>query len=401
MLAEYLQLQEIAEHFWEQQSYSQAAEIYEMLARNGFRPLNSALGALDAYSRSMQLDNEILARVLLPLQDMPLEGNVRNLAEREFLKNFQDNEVLLTLLGNPQTEENKGSEPGEAAVFVSDIDRFYRAFDLAENTESFTEKINIYTENYLLPGTQGLRDFAAIKFDSMTGFTSFVESHRDYYQAIRDTITDYQTTTRRVETGIRQLQAIYPESTDTDVYLVIGQHTSFGTVSSAGLLIGMENIVDADTPVDTLPEHRQPVVASMESLPFIVVHEYVHFNQTHGGDGRLLGGVITEGVADFLAELALGNEAYIPPYRVWGEEHEAYVKSEFVKDINSRDWSRWLATSPEHLKGNWFRDLGYFIGYRIARAFYEQADDKDGALIVLLNNADPDGILRESAYLAE
>ena len=114
-----------------------------------------------------------------------------------------------------------------------------------------------------------------------------------------------------------------------------------------------------------------------------------------------MGGVITEGVADFLAELALGNEAYIPPYRVWGEEHEAYVKSEFVKDINSRDWSRWLATSPEHLKGNWFRDLGYFIGYRIARAFYEQADDKDGALIVLLNNADPDGILRESAYLAE
>ena len=43
-------------------------------------------------------------------------------------------------------------------------------------------------------------------------------------------------------------------------------------------------------------------------------------------------------------------------------------------------------------------DLGYFIGYRIAQAYFEQASDRPSALQVLLRGRDAEAILRESGY---
>ena len=43
-------------------------------------------------------------------------------------------------------------------------------------------------------------------------------------------------------------------------------------------------------------------------------------------------------------------------------------------------------------------DLGYFIGYRIAQAYFEQASDRPSALQVPLLGRNDESIIRESGY---
>lgn len=48
----------------------------------------------------------------------------------------------------------------------------------------------------------------------------------------------------------------------------------------------------------------------------------------------------------------------------------------------------------------WPPDLGYWMGYRIAKRYYEQADDKRQAVIDRINAEDNDAILEQSRYTA-
>jgi uncharacterized protein YjaZ len=43
-------------------------------------------------------------------------------------------------------------------------------------------------------------------------------------------------------------------------------------------------------------------------------------------------------------------------------------------------------------------DLGYWVGYRIVKAYYLQAGDRRAALARILEMDDPDAFLRESGW---
>jgi hypothetical protein len=48
--------------------------------------------------------------------------------------------------------------------------------------------------------------------------------------------------------------------------------------------------------------------------------------------------------------------------------------------------------------GEWPRDLGYWMGYRIARSYYDRADDKTKAVADILQLTDFAAFLRTSGY---
>lgn len=50
-------------------------------------------------------------------------------------------------------------------------------------------------------------------------------------------------------------------------------------------------------------------------------------------------------------------------------------------------------TNPE-----WPPDLGYWIGYRIAKSYYERADNKQKAILDILGLTDFDDSLKASGY---
>src|SRR5690606_7988188 len=100
-----------------------------------------------------------------------------------------------------------------------------------------------------------------------------------------------------------------------------------------------------------------------------------------------------EGGADFIAELISGrhmNQAI----HDWALPREAEIWARFSKVMDEEDHDGWLygGDRPE----GWPADVGYFVGYRIAQAYYDQAEDKRAALKEILASPDVRGLLARS-----
>jgi uncharacterized protein YjaZ len=106
--------------------------------------------------------------------------------------------------------------------------------------------------------------------------------------------------------------------------------------------------------------------------------------------------VLNEGVADFLADRALGCQATGSVVYGYGDRHERELWSEFQQAKHRTDHSRWLhngLTSTDRPA-----NLGYWMGYQIAKAYYEQATNKRHAVYSLLHIRDYDALLEASGY---
>jgi uncharacterized protein YjaZ len=77
--------------------------------------------------------------------------------------------------------------------------------------------------------------------------------------------------------------------------------------------------------------------------------------------------------------------------------HEAELWAEFSKHFDDTNFFPWMYGKPPDGKPN---DLGYFIGYRIAQAYYEQAADKKQAIrdIITARNGNVRELLAMSGY---
>jgi hypothetical protein len=76
-------------------------------------------------------------------------------------------------------------------------------------------------------------------------------------------------------------------------------------------------------------------------------------------------------------------------------EHDLWA--EFKLAMHGTDTSQWLYNQG-NATGERPGDLGYFIGYRIAEAFYERTSDKRLALRAIIEVADSDTFLAQSGY---
>jgi hypothetical protein len=223
---------------------------------------------------------------------------------------------------------------------------------------------------------------------------------RGYYQSIRHNTLTVNTLESSIRAGFRQLDAMYDDAVFPDVYFVIGGMSTGGTTSQRGLLIGTELYSLSSAPhLDELTAWQRSVVRPLDVLPAIVVHELIHYQQRYGTTSRtLLAQSVIEGSADYLSELITSKtinghlEAYAAP-------REAELWREFEAAMNGNDVSRWLynggtltdsATRPA--------DLGYWIGARITRAYYDRATDKRTAVRDILTIRDFTDFLARSGY---
>jgi uncharacterized protein YjaZ len=162
------------------------------------------------------------------------------------------------------------------------------------------------------------------------------------------------------------------------VYFVVGRLNTGGTISQRGLLIGAEMYSDHSAVV--------PIVA----------HELIHYQQRLlSSDQRtLLAQSIVEGSADFVTELIVGNHINQRAHE-YGLARERELWDEFTQVMHGTDLTGWLYGNPPEGRP---ADLGYFIGYRIAQAYYASAGADDQALWEILNVTDHVGFLERSGY---
>jgi hypothetical protein len=105
---------------------------------------------------------------------------------------------------------------------------------------------------------------------------------------------------------------------------------------------------------------------------------------------------LIEGGAEFGTELIVGQPAEVtsPPLRAATLGHEKEIESAFVADEDNTDLSKWLDNSTLEKPG----DLGYWVGYRIVKSYYQHAADKRRALREIIELADPKMFLAKSGW---
>ena len=177
---------------------------------------------------------------------------------------------------------------------------------------------------------------------------------------------------------------------------MVGGFSTKGTLARVGLLIGAEMVsADQTTPLDELPSFMRDVDLTLETIPCIVVHELVHHQQNYSEGRSLLRQALVEGVADFVTAQAIPACFPTPTYE-WADAREEDLWEEFRSAREGTDLSRWFynAQASKDRPDN----LGYWMGYRIASAYYARAADKEEAIRAMLRIQDAERFLEESGY---
>src|SRR5690606_12174364 len=81
----------------------------------------------------------------------------------------------------------------------------------------------------------------------------------------------------------------------------------------------------------------------------------------------------------------------------WALPREREIWQRFAPVMNGTERHGFLYGGDKTPEG-WPADVGYFIGYRIAQAYYEQAADKRQALADILTATDIKSLLARSGY---
>lgn len=279
------------------------------------------------------------------------------------------------------------SPPRPVAQFITlDVDRFYAIYDAAKGAPSG----EVLQRDYIDAGSEGVRQFVPNRIKSGQALAERIARDRPLYDAARSCANALPAVRPRVAASFRKLGKHYPEARFPPVYVLIGRNNSAGTTGPSGVLIGLEVVCRPDA-LGGKVEDR---------LVHIIAHEYAHIQQfPEGGEdaqaATVLSQSLVEGVAELLAELTSGRISNVHLLE-WTKGREAKLETAFLADQDAKDLSKWLYNdvgTPDQPG-----DLGYWVGYRIAKSYYRRAKDKRAALRELILLDDPKKILADSGW---
>jgi hypothetical protein len=285
-----------------------------------------------------------------------------------------------------------------AQLVTSDIDNFWRAYDAGQAGN----RAEAFQKLYFDVGTPGLKDFITARIASAEELARMVDEAPKFYASIRKTTGQVAGQREVILRDLARFHELYPEASFPPVYFLVGRLTSGGTTGRSGLLIGTKvNALGEGVDTSELQQTRASFLRAMgtiDRLPFIVVHELVHSQQKFRGKSNLLNLSMGEGAADFVTEV-VANSTVNSYARGWAEARHDQLFQQFA-----RDWATTLNQTTGWLynyapvKGDEPADLGYWIGAKICRSYYERAPDKKAAFATIVRMKDPQKIVKGSDY---
>lgn len=283
----------------------------------------------------------------------------------------------------------------DAPIVTSDIDRFWTAYDRLAEVATYQDSLRVLFEGYYLPGTPGLHDFIRSRIGSVLDLLDVLKKRPRYYASIRAPTLRVREFEPALRASLGRWLELVPDATFPAIYLVVGIMSSGGTTSRDRILIGAEMYGrTANMPVEELGDWHLQVLRPVEDVPYIVAHELIHTQQAYRRDRRLLAQALTEGIADFLGEMISDGNINDSTY-AWASPREDQLWRDFQQVMQGTERMGWLygRRRPEEPS-----DLGYWMGYKIARAYYERAEDKRQAVRDMLTIQDFDAFLEASEY---
>jgi Predicted Zn-dependent protease (DUF2268) len=278
--------------------------------------------------------------------------------------------------------EAESHTPNGPSILIDDVSRFYAIYDATSGHPS----AEVLQRDYLDAGTQGVRDFIPLRIISAARLAEQIQKDPGDYDKARSCVPALPSIRMRLGPIFRKLGRLYPEARFPPVTILVGRDNTGGVSSASGVLIGLEVTCATLRPGQTITDR----------FVHLIAHEYAHVEQSEfDGEPTLLRQCLVEGVAELIAELTSG-EISNSQLLSWTRGHEREIGESFLRDADGTDRSNWLYNglgTPQQPG-----DLGYWVGYRISRAYYYRAHDKRAAIRDLLRLEDPRRILNDSGW---
>jgi hypothetical protein len=304
---------------------------------------------------------------------------------------------ILLLLSSSYT---KGQTP---TIITSDIDNFWDAYDRLHNAKSKEDSIRIIEVLYLGRASEGFKKLIKSRDLTAEKYVNTISYYPEYWKSVRNNTLSI----KNYEAAITEQMLLFDQSLKNfktpKICFAIGVLSTGGTVKNNWLLIGTEMVASDSTTVRTgMNDWLRTVLPNEPHILAFTAHETIHTQQRKGlgliwgyFNHRALTMVINEGAADFVADKVTGTSINSKMY-TYGYSHEKEIWDEFRKEMYKKDYSKWLYNGSNS-KGR-PADLGYFIGYRICEAFYNQSEDKEKALRIILKTNNYRSFLKKSGY---
>jgi hypothetical protein len=269
-------------------------------------------------------------------------------------------------------------------IHIEDVDRFYKIYDAAGGHPTADQ----LQHDYIDPGSDGLNQFAKLRNISGTAIAETLVRHPELYSSAKRCMAVLPRVRRRLEVALRKLRSLYPEARFPPVTIAVGRGKPVGVGNSVtGVQIGLEALCATDYLNSNVEERFVHVIA----------HEFAHVQQVPAlvddEHATVLEGSLNEGGAEFTAELISGEVAYAY-FRAATKGREKEIETAFVVDEDKTDLSKWLNNGTPEKPG----DLGYWVGCRIVKSYYQHASDKRRALREILGMTDPKAFLAKSGW---
>lgn len=192
---------------------------------------------------------------------------------------------------------------------------------------------------------------------------------------------------RRLQDALATLGRLYPAARFPPLTIAVSRGKPVGVADGSGVMIGLEALCATDW-----------LSANVEDrFVHVIAHEYGHVEQLRAladdDNPTVLQASLVEGGAELVAELISGEVGY-PHLAAMTKGHEREIEGQFVPDEDKTDLSRWLYNSSYEKPG----DLGYWVGYRVVKSYYQHAADKRRALREILEMTDPKVLLAGSRW---
>lgn len=382
---------------YQKKDYALSARLFQAATERGARDTDTLYNT--ACALALAGDRDAAFRFL----DSAIESGFRSSAHLEAdadLNSLHEDPRWAKALGAAEAQQARWvedhSDPARARFITTDIDRFWKAYDRAMAAPA-EQRAAIFQSGYVDPGTAGLKDWAASGRLKAPALVKAIEARPGFYRAIRPLTTRLSAQFPRAIEAFRKLKSFDKDAVFPDVYFVIGQVNSGGTSAGSGLLMGAEMFArDPEVPTAELNDWERNAIMAPAEIPALVAHESIHFLQEYP-QGTLLCAVLKEGIADFLGQLTSGELiARMNGTHAWANARERDLWTEFQKDMDGKDTSRWLyGTSGGNGRPV---DLGYWMGFKIGEAYFKNAAAKGAAVRDMLAIKDCGAFLKASRY---
>jgi hypothetical protein len=269
-------------------------------------------------------------------------------------------------------------------IHTEDVTRFYRIYDAADGHPT-AEQLQ---RDYLDAGSEGLHQLAKLRNVTGVRIAETLAKSPQLYVEARRCMAVLPGVRQRVDVALRTLVRLYPQARTPPVTIVVSRGKPVGVGSPVtGLQIGLEALCSA--------EWMNPNVE--DRFVHVIAHEYAHVQQAvalvDNEQPTVLERSLIEGAAEFVAELTSGKTGY-QHFAALTQGRERELETAFAADIDQTELARWVDNSTMEQGG----DIGYWIGYRIVKAYYRRATDKQQALREILQLSQPKAFLEKSGW---